>query len=170
MSFREIKTYPDPVLRKKAEPVEKIDDEIRRLVDDMIETMHKAPGVGLAAPQIGVSLRVIVVDITVGEDPDAVIVLFNPEIVSYSDNVVVEEGCLSLPGIASGVPRHQKVVVRGINLHWEEVEIEAEGLLARAFQHEIDHLNGALYWDKLGKIKRESLKKEYKKSQSDTGN
>jgi len=164
MSLREIKSYPDPVLRKKAAPIEEIDGEIMRLTDDMIETMHAAPGVGLAAPQIGVSLQVIVIDISVGEDPDSLMVLINPEIVSRSGKIVLEEGCLSLPGVASEVPRYEKVAVRAKDQHGKPVEIEAEGLLARALQHEIDHLSGSLYWDRIGKIKREHLRKKYKKS------
>lgn len=168
MTVREIKTFPDTVLRKKAEPVKEINGEIRQLVVDMVETMYAAPGVGLAAPQVGISLQILVADTSVGEDPEAVIVIFNPEIVSRSGAIVSEEGCLSVPGLKSEVPRYENVVVRGINLQGNQVEIKAEGLLARVFQHEIDHLNGSLYWDKLGKITRELLKKEYKKSKSDT--
>jgi peptide deformylase len=166
MAVREIRTFPDPVLRKKAQRVEKIDGEIKNLVEDMVETMHAAPGVGLAAPQVGVSLRVFVADISVGEDPDALITLINPEIVSRSETNTIEEGCLSLPGVMSDVKRSDKVVVRGLNLQGEQVEIEAGGLMARVFQHEIDHLDGSLYWDHLGKIKRERLKKEYKNIRS----
>jgi peptide deformylase len=131
--------------------------------------MHAAPGVGLASPQIGVSLQIIVIDMSVGENPDSVMVLINPEIVSHSGKTVVEEGCLSLPGVASEVPRYEKVVVRGKDRHGKLVEIEAEGLLARALQHEIDHLSGSLYWDRIGKIKREHLRKKYKKSMSNKG-
>lgn len=167
MGVREIKRFPETVLRKKAEPVTEIDGETRLLVDDMIETMHSAPGVGLAAPQIGISLQVIVIDTSVGEDLDAVLVLLNPEIVSQSGSSLMEEGCLSVPGVATELERFEKVTISGINLQGEEVEIEAEGLMARVFQHEIDHLNGSLYWDRLGKIKRELLKKEYKKMKSE---
>ena len=167
MGVREIKRFPETVLRKKAEPVTEIDGEMRRLVDDMIETMHSAPGVGLAAPQIGISLQVIVIDTSVGEDPDAVLVLLNPEIVSQSGSSLLEEGCLSVPWVAAELERFEKVTISGINLQGEEVEIEAEGLMARVFQHEIDHLNGSLYWDRLGKIKKEQLKREYKKMKSE---
>lgn len=167
MGVREIKRFPETVLRKKAEPVTEVDGEIRRLVDDMIETMHSAPGVGLAAPQIGISLQVIVIDTSVGEDPDAVLVLLNPKIVSQSGSSLMEEGCLSVPGVATDLERFEKVTISGINLQGEEVEIEAEGLMARVFQHEIDHLNGSLYWDRLGKIKRELLKREYKNKKSE---
>ena len=167
MALREIRTFPDPVLRKKAQPVEEIDGEINSLVEDMIETMHDAPGVGLAAPQVGVSLQVFVADTSAGEDPDAIIVLINPELVSSSDTTTLEEGCLSVPGVMSEVKRADKVVIRGFNLRGEQVEIEAEGLLARVFQHEMDHLNGSLYWDTLGKIKRELLKKDYRKIMSE---
>lgn len=167
MGVREIKRFPETVLRKKAEPVTEIDGEMRLLVDDMIETMHSAPGVGLAAPQIGISLQVIVIDTSVGEDLDAVLVLLNPEIVSQSGSSLMEEGCLSVPGVATELERFEKVTISGINLQGEKVEIEAEGLMARVFQHEIDHLKGSLYWDRLGKIKRELLKKEYKKMKSE---
>ncbi len=167
MGVREIKRFPETVLRKKAEPVTEIDGEMKLLVDDMIETMHSAPGVGLAAPQIGISLQVIVIDTSVGEDPDAVLVLLNPEIVSQSGSSLMEEGCLSVPWVAAELERFEKVTISGINLQGEEVEIEAEGLMARVFQHEIDHLNGSLYWDRLGKIKKEQLKREYKKMKSE---
>lgn len=167
MGVREIKRFPETVLRKKAELVTEINGEMKRLVDDMIETMHSAPGVGLAAPQIGISLQVIVIDTSVGEDPDAVLVLLNPEIVSQSGSSLMEEGCLSVPWVAAELERFEKVTISGINLQGEEVEIEAEGLMARVFQHEIDHLNGSLYWDRLGKIKKEQLKREYKKMKSE---
>ncbi|MEE9611152.1 MAG: peptide deformylase [Desulfatiglandales bacterium] len=167
MGVREIKRFPETVLRKKAEPVTEIDGEMKLLVDDMIETMHSAPGVGLAAPQIGISLQVIVIDTSVGEDPDAVLVLLNPEIVSQSGSSLMEEGCLSVPWVAAELERFEKVTISGINLQGEGVEIEAEGLMARVFQHEIDHLNGSLYWDRLGKIKKEQLKREYKKMKSE---
>ena len=163
MALRDIQTFPNTVLRNAAKPVVEVDDDIRNLVDDMIETMHSAPGVGLAAPQVGVSLQIIVVDTSVGDDPDALIVLINPEIVSQSGNITLEEGCLSLPGIVSDVNRYNEVTVRGSTLDGELVEIEVEGFLARVFQHELDHLNGSLYWDRLGKIRRGLLKREYKK-------
>lgn len=164
MAEREIITFPNSVLRNRAEPVKEVDEEIKRLVDDMIETMHSAPGVGLAAPQVGISLQIIIVDASIGEDPDGLIVLFNPEIVAQSGSNTLEEGCLSLPGIVSDVERFDEVVVRGIDLEGNHVELTTKGFLARIFQHEIDHLNGSLYWDRIGKIKRGFLKKEFKKS------
>jgi peptide deformylase len=165
MAIREIRLYPDPVLRKKAAPVKTIDDDLRRLVDDMVDTMYAEPGVGLAAPQIGVSLRLMVTDITVGEKPDSLIVLVNPKIVSTSGRVVEEEGCLSIPDIRAEIPRAEAVEIRGWDLHQQEVSLKARGYLARAFQHEMDHLDGILIWDRMSKIQREILKNEWKRYQ-----
>jgi len=167
MAIREIRLYPDPVLRKKAAPVNTIDDELRKLVDDMVDTMYAEPGVGLAAPQIGVSLRLLVTDITVGEEPDSLIVLVNPKIVSATGRVVEEEGCLSVPGIRADIPRAESVEIRGWDLDQKEVSIKGQGYLARAFQHEMDHLDGILIWDRMGKIQREVLKNEWKRSRRD---
>jgi peptide deformylase len=165
MAIREIRKYPDPVLRKKAAPVKTIDDDLRRLVDDMVDTMYAEPGVGLAAPQIGVSLRLLVTDITVGEKPDALIVLVNPKIVSASGRVIEEEGCLSVPDIRAEIPRAESVEIRGWDLEQREVSLKGHGYLARAFQHEMDHLDGILIWDRMSKIQREVLKSEWKRSQ-----
>jgi len=167
MAIREICKYPDPVLRKKAVPVKSIDDDLRRLVDDMVETMYAEPGVGLAAPQIGVSLRLLVTDITVGEKPDSLIVLVNPTIVSVSGRVIDEEGCLSIPGIRAEIPRAEAVEIRGWDLEQHEVSLKGRGYLARAFQHEMDHLDGVLIWDRMSKLQREVLKNEWKRSQRD---
>ncbi len=151
MTIRKIKTFPDSVLRRKARPVKKIDSEIRTLVDDMIETMRAAPGVGLAAPQVGVSEQVVVVEFGDEEDetlPSQLYVLINPEILSKSEEMVEGiEGCLSLPGLAGEVTRSKSVTVRAKNQHGDKVKIRAEGWLARIFQHEIDHLDGVLYID-----------------------
>jgi peptide deformylase len=167
MAIREIRMYPDPVLRKKAAPVTLIDDALRRLVDDMVDTMYAEPGVGLAAPQIGVSLRLLVTDITVGEKPDALIVLVNPKIVSASGRVTEEEGCLSVPNIRAEIPRAESVEIRGWDLDRQEVSLKGHGYLARAFQHEMDHLDGILIWDRMSKIQREVLKNEWKRYQRD---
>jgi peptide deformylase len=167
VAIREIRKYPDPVLRKKATPVKVFDDELRQLVQDMVDTMYDEPGVGLAAPQIGVSLRLLVTDITVGAKPDALVVLANPKIVSASGRVIEEEGCLSVPGIRAEIPRAESVEIRGINLDQQEVSIKGQGYLARAFQHEMDHLDGILIWDRMSKIQRELLKNEWKRYQRD---
>jgi peptide deformylase len=167
MAIREIRKYPDPVLRKRALPVKTVDDELRKLVDDMIETMYAEPGVGLAAPQIGVSLRLLVTDITVGEKPDSLIVLVNPKIVSSSGRVIEEEGCLSIPNIRAEIPRAESVEIRGWDLDQQEVILKERGYLARAFQHEMDHLDGILIWDRMSKIQREVLKNEWKRGQRD---
>jgi peptide deformylase len=167
MAIREIRKYPDPVLRKKAAPVKHIDADLRKLVDDMVDTMYAEPGVGLAAPQIGVSLRLLVTDITVGEKPDSLIVLVNPKIVSTSGRVIEEEGCLSIPNIRADIPRAESVEIRGWDLDQQEVSVKGRGYLARAFQHEMDHLDGILIWDRMSKIQREVLKNEWKRYQRD---
>jgi peptide deformylase len=167
MAIREIRKYPDPVLRKKAAPVKIIDDNLRKLVDDMVDTMYAEPGVGLAAPQIGVSLRLLVTDITVGEKPDSLIVLVNPKIVSTSGRVIEEEGCLSIPDIRAEIPRAESVEIHGWDLDQQEVGVKGRGYLARAFQHEMDHLDGILIWDRMSKIQREVLKNEWKRYQRD---
>ena len=152
-------TYPNPVLRKKARPIDGMDDDIRRFIDEMTETMYVKDGVGLAAPQVGVSKRFIVVD--GGEGPMS---LMNPEIVSVGgEQETLEEGCLSLPDIRVDVLRTTRIVVRGINETSKTVEIEAEGLLARVLQHEIDHLNGILIIDHASSIQRALLKSRLRK-------
>lgn len=167
MALRDIRKYPDPVLRKKAAPVKVFDDDLRKLVDDMVSTMYDAPGVGLAAPQIGVSLRLLVIDMTVGERPDSLIVLANPHIVAASGRVVEEEGCLSVPGIRAEIPRAESVELRGWSLDQQELSLKGRGYLARAFQHEMDHLDGILIWDRMSKIQREILKNDWRRHQRD---
>jgi peptide deformylase len=130
--------------------------------------MYAEPGVGLAAPQIGVSLRLFVIDITIGERPDALIVLANPAIISTTGRLVEEEGCLSVPGIHAEIARADAVEVRGWTLDQEEVTLQGRGLLARAFQHEIDHLDGMVIWDRMGKIQRELLKSEWRRNQRES--
>lgn len=158
MTIRDIRVIDDPVLRRKAKKVDKITPEIRQLIDDMIETMRAAPGVGLAAPQVGVSERVIVVEYADDDDEAAddkpakkkLYALINPEIVWASDERVDgTEGCLSIPGWLGDVSRHEAVAVKGLNRSGQRVKINAQGWLARIFQHEIDHLDGVLYIDRL---------------------
>lgn len=165
MALLEIKRYPEKVLREKASPVDKIDREIQRLIDDMIETMYAAPGIGLAAPQVGVSKRIIVIDVSVKEGENIpLIVLINPEIIISEGEIESEEGCLSLPGYITTVKRAEKVIVKGLNRKGREIMIESKGLLSRALQHEIDHLNGLLLIDRIGRIRKEFFKKRYKKA------
>jgi peptide deformylase len=170
MALLDIRTYPDEVLRKKAEPVESVDDSLRRLADDMVETMYAAPGVGLAAPQVGVSKRLIVADIGLHEGEESrLVILFNPEIIEADGSIEFEEGCLSLPGFNVVVSRAGRVVVRGLDREGKEASIEAEGLLAIVLQHEIDHLDGILLIDRAGMLKREFYKKRIKKQLAKAG-
>ncbi|RJP56849.1 MAG: peptide deformylase [Deltaproteobacteria bacterium] len=161
MSILKILTYPDPVLKKKAKPVEMINVRIKNLVEDMLETMYAAPGIGLAAPQVGESLRVITVDVTRKEE--GLIVLINPEIISGEGECTEEEGCLSVPDLKEIVQRKEKVLVKGLDLEGRKIQIPAEGLLAIAFQHEIDHLDGILIIDRVSRLKRDIFKKKLKK-------
>jgi len=158
MSLKEIIIYPDPVIKKKSESVEEVNEEIKQLIDDMTETMYASRGVGLAAVQIGILKRVIVVN--VGEE---LVALVNPEILENEGESQMEEGCLCLPGVLIDVKRSEKVKVKGLNEKWEEVVVDAEGLLARAFQHEVDHLNGILIIDKVSRIKRELVTNKLRK-------
>lgn len=153
MAILEIRKQGDPILRKNAKPVARVDSSIIRLINDMFETMYNAPGVGLAAPQVGIPLRIVVIDISKEtKDP---IVLINPHILNQSGSVVSEEGCLSVPEVQNMIKRAEKVVVKGINQHGKEVQIEGVDLLARVIQHEIDHLNGILIIDRNIKQKKE---------------
>src|SRR5262245_29755873 len=140
MAVRPILTFPDVVLRRKAQLVTSIDADLQRLIDDMIETMYAAPGIGLAAPQVGIPLRVFVVDVTSGKDPHALMTFINPEIVYLEGRLREDEGCLSVPGVYGMTPRAYKIRIRGLNRAGEEHEVEGEGLLARAFQLETDHM------------------------------
>ena len=163
MSFLEIITFPNPILRKVAKPVESITDQVVKLSEDMVERMHLARGAGLAANQVGVSVRLIVLDPQLKKDSEPIIML-NPSIVERdSEDIVEEEGCLSVPKYFDFVKRSRKVLVKGIELSGEPVEIECEGHLARAFQHEIDHLNGIVFIDHLSPIKKTLFKKKYLK-------
>ena len=163
MAVRPIMKWGTPVLHEPSKPVERIDGEIRRLIDDMVDTMYAAPGIGLAAPQIDVPLRVIVIDLSVGEDSSQVITLVNPEIVQQDGEQREEEGCLSVPKYYGSPVRPARVTVKGLDLHGNERVYEATELLARAFCHEIDHIDGLLFVDRLTPLKRDLLKRKLKK-------
>lgn len=163
VSLLPILIYPDPVLRQKAAHIENIDDNIQRLIDDMIETMREAPGVGLAANQVGRPVRLVVLDVERREPGTGLIVLINPELVSATGRTKSEEGCLSIPGYFAGVIRHQQVVVRGMDREGKQIEITADGLLSIALQHEMDHLEGKLFIDRISPIVRDIFKRKWKK-------
>ena len=163
MAVLPIRVYPDPVLRVRCPPVETFDAELRRLADDMIETMHAAPGIGLAAPQVGVERRLAVVDVSVGEDEKALKVLVNPEIVEQRGRHVDAEGCLSIPGITEKVARPHAVRVAARDLDGESLELELDELEARAVCHEIDHLNGVLFIDHLRGLRKDRVRRQLKK-------
>jgi len=165
--IRTILTYPNPELKKRSNPVTVITDKTRELVRDMAETMYDAPGVGLAAPQIGVHQRIIVIDVSPKEDQPELIVAINPEIIHAEGEEYEEEGCLSVPKYSANVRRHARVVVRALNLEGEEVTFKADDLLAIAFQHEIDHLDGILFIDHLSPLKRGIFRKRYLRAQED---
>ena len=159
MAVLPIRIYPDPVLRERCSEVTSFDGELRKLAADMVETMHAAPGIGLAASQVGDERRICVVDLTVGEDPDAIHVLVNPEILDPVDSVTDVEGCLSLPGITDKVARPFRIRVRAQDLDGEPFELEAEDWLARAICHEVDHLDGVLFLDHLRGLRRERARR-----------
>jgi len=163
MAIREIKKFPEPVLKKKAAPVTAFDEDLQYLIDDMVETMYAAPGVGLAAPQVGVSKRLAVIDISSRDEQYPLIVLINPSILKSEGEIEFEEGCLSIPEYTAKVTRAEQLIVGCIDREGKDVEIEAGGLLAIAIQHEIDHLDGLLFIDRISPIKREFFKKRYKK-------
>jgi peptide deformylase len=162
---REIRIYPDEVLKKKAETVTDFNEEIRQIVNDMFETMYKRGGVGLAANQVGILKRIVVIDLHSGKENQGKeqIVLINPEIVTLEGEEIKEEGCLSLPGLYKKVKRAAYAKVKAQNLDGEEFTIEGEGLLARAFQHEIDHLNGIVFIDRLSPLQKRLALEKYKK-------
>jgi peptide deformylase len=164
--LRKIVKYGDPVLEKKSEPVTEFDTpELRQLLADMWETMYAAKGVGLAAPQVGLNKRVSIIDTSVGENEGDKIVIINPEIVSREGKQTGEEGCLSIPGFREPVTRANKVTVRARNEKGEIVELPGEELLARVFQHEIDHLDGILFINHLSSLKRDIIRRKIKKLQ-----
>ncbi|MCS6878230.1 MAG: peptide deformylase [Geminicoccaceae bacterium] len=165
MAVRRILIAPHPLLKLKARPVERFDEELSRLLDDMLETMYRAPGIGLAAPQIGVSLRAVVVDLAKEGEPRAPLRIVNPEITWYSDELVtMEEGCLSLPEQFAEVTRPRAVRLRYRDERGGEHELEAEGLLARCLQHEVDHLDGILFVDRLSPLKRNIIMRKLAKA------
>jgi peptide deformylase len=163
MAVLTILQHPDPRLRQKAEPVTRFDERLQKLIDDMFETMYDAPGVGLAATQVGVMLRVAVMDCALKDDERQPMVLVNPEIIEASDKQDMEEGCLSVPDTSEKVPRFNRLKLRALDRHGQPFEIEASELMAQAVQHEIDHLDGKLYIDYLSSIKRERINKKLKK-------
>ena len=163
MALLEIKNCLDPVLRKLCRPIENIDEELITLAENMVETTLAAPGVGLAANQIGLPWRLFVVNIGVETDKDNLVTVVNPEITAMEGSELGEEGCLSIPDVISEVNRASQIEIKGYDLDGNEVRYEAQGYLARAFQHEMDHLNGVLFWDNLGKVKRDILKRKFKK-------
>ncbi len=163
MALIEIRKYPDNVLLKKTSPVREFDSALQRLIDDMIETMYAAPGAGLAANQVGVSRQVAVIDVSEKDKQSALIVLINPEIILFEDEAAIDEGCLSIPGYTTVVKRAEMVKVRCLDRDGSPIEIEGDGILSRALQHEIDHLNGILLIDRIGRIKKEFFKKRYKR-------
>ena len=161
--IRPIFTFPDPLLKQKSAPVTIITDEIIQLAKDMAETMYDAPGVGLAAPQIGVLQRVIVIDVAAKNDAPQLITVINPVIIQGEGETYEEEGCLSVPDFSANVKRYERVVVKGLSLEGQERIWHAEDLLAVAFQHEIDHLDGVLFVDRLSPLKRDLFIKKSKK-------
>jgi peptide deformylase len=161
MSKLDILTFPDPRLRRTAKPVSEVDDHIRRIVDDMLETMYAAPGIGLAAIQVDIPLRIIVIDVS--ENHDAPLCLINPEICHREGEEQMEEGCLSVPGFYEPVTRAERIRVRAIDREGEPFEKEADGLLAVCIQHEIDHLEGKLFVDYISSLKRQRIRKKLEK-------
>ena len=161
MSKRKIIIEPDPILRKKSVPLEKVDNDLKKLMDDMLLTMYEAPGIGLAAVQIGILKRLIVIDITKEEEKKNPLFLVNPEIISQSKNkTIYEEGCLSLPGQFAEVERPSECFIKYLDYQGEQKELKATGLLATCIQHEIDHLNGVLFIDYLSKLKKDMIIKK----------
>ncbi|PLX88909.1 MAG: peptide deformylase [Desulfuromonas sp.] len=165
MAILDILHYPNPVLAEKSRPVECFDAALCGLAEDMAETMYDAPGVGLAAPQVGVLTRLIVIDCSGKEEPPDLIVAANPEIIAKEGSCLEEEGCLSVPGYYARVARSTQVTLRYQSLDGQVQELNADGLLAVAIQHEIDHLNGVLFVDRLSSLKRSMFRKKYQKMQ-----
>ena len=163
MPILPIRLYPDPVLRVECPPVETFDEALQELANDMVETMYAAPGVGLAAPQVGVEKRLAVVDVSVGKEPGQLKILVNPRIVEQDGREVDSEGCLSIPGLSEKVRRPKVVEVVAQNLEGEEVQFEAEDFEARAICHEIDHLNGVLFVDHLRGLRKDRARRQLKR-------
>ncbi|MEP9372011.1 peptide deformylase [Mesorhizobium sp. KR1-2] len=168
MTIKPLIILPDPVLRQLSKPVERVDDELRKLADDMLETMYDAPGIGLAAIQIGIPLRMLVIDLSKEGEEKAPMVVVNPEIVHSADErSVYEEGCLSIPDYYAEVERPASVRAKFLDRDGKQQEITAEGLLATCLQHEIDHLNGVLFIDHISKLKRDMVMRKFKKLAKD---
>ena len=164
MSLKPLILLPDPVLRQVSKPVERVDEGVRKLADDMLETMYDAPGIGLAAIQVGEPLRMLVIDVSKEEEPREPRIFINPEIVASADErSTYEEGCLSIPDYYAEVERPAAVTVDYVDIDGERKQIEAEGLLATCLQHEIDHLNGVLFIDYLSRLKRDRVTKKFAK-------
>src|ERR671931_1918151 len=161
--IRPILKYGDSVLHERTSPIDSITPDVDRLIDDMVETMYAAPGVGLAAPQVGVSLRLFVIDISIGRDPAALMVMINPQFVEREGMQLEEEGCLSVPGFNATVVRPARAVIKALDREGREFRHEGTGLLARAFQHEMDHLDGTLFVDRLRGIKRDMIVRKIRK-------
>ena len=166
--LRKILTEPDPILRKKCEPLEKVDAETKKLMDDMLETMYAAPGIGLAAVQVGILKRLVVIDISKAEEKKKPIFLINPQIIRQSKKTsVYEEGCLSLPGQFAEIERPAECTLKYIDYNGKEKELKADGLLATCVQHEVDHLNGILFIDYLSKLKKDMIIKKLVKKKKE---
>ena len=163
MSIRRILTFPEPSLRGTARPVENITGETAKWVEDMAQTMYAAPGIGLAATQVGVALRIFVADISVGRNPADLLVFVNPEFIEREGMQLEEEGCLSVPGFNATVARPARVTVKGLNRNGDEQVMEATGLLARCFQHEMDHLEGTLFVDRLRGLQKDLIVRKIRK-------
>lgn len=165
MTIKPLIILPDPILRQVSAPVERVDADMRKLADDMLETMYDAPGIGLAAIQIGIPRRMLVIDVSREGDPREPLVFINPEIVASSDErSVYDEGCLSIPDYYAEVERPAKVTVKSLDRDGKDVVTEADGLLATCLQHEIDHLNGVLFIDHISRLKREMVIKKFTKA------
>ena len=168
MALKKILTEPNKILRQKSLPVEKVDDEIQKLIDDMLETMYAAPGIGLAAIQVGVPKRVIVLDIASKDEPKNPMCFINPEIIEKSEtNSTYEEGCLSVPGQFAEIDRPSKCYLKYLDYYGQPKEIKAEGMLATCIQHEMDHLEGILFIDYLSKLKRSMIVKKLSKQKKE---
>lgn len=165
MALLDICTYPDPILRTKTAPVKVFDRELSKLIEDMAETMYNAPGIGLAANQVGRSQQVLVIDLQKPDYEQGLIVLINPEMVAAEGEITYEEGCLSVPEFFATVKRYDQVTVRGVDEHQNPLEIQASGLLAIALQHEMDHLNGKLFIDRIGSMSKDIFIRKWKKKQ-----
>ena len=163
MALRELVKYPDPGLQEPCAPVTEFDDELRRLAADMVETMRAEAGIGLAAPQVGEGVRLTVIDLSSGSDPEQLITLVNPELEAEEGEIREEEGCLSFPDVILTVARPARVVVTAQDLEGEPVRIEAEELMARCLHHEIDHLNGVLFIERVSPIKRDMTRRRIAK-------